>query len=163
MPNGTRTTIPCPSFVTTYNKYMGGVDRNDQLRQHYSVRLKGRKCYKYVWWFMFDVAITNAYIVCKNHTCLSVPTLKNFRIILARELIGTYSSRKRRGRHPERPISQPFSIGHFPQKSDRFSRCHYCLKKKKERHETKWFCNACDLHLYHNGKDDCFLLHHTTH
>jgi hypothetical protein len=38
---------------------MGGVDLNDQLRGYNSVKLKGRKFYKYIWWFIFDVAITN--------------------------------------------------------------------------------------------------------
>ena len=50
---------------------MGGVDRNDQLRQYYAIWMKGRKYYKYIWWFLFDVAVTNAYILCKNHTNLT--------------------------------------------------------------------------------------------
>ena len=58
---------------SVYNKFMGGVDCNDQLRQYYEVRMKGRK-YKYLWWFLFDVAVTNAYILCKNHTNLTVST-----------------------------------------------------------------------------------------
>jgi hypothetical protein len=30
--NGTRELFPCPLAVALYNKYMGGVDHNDQLR-----------------------------------------------------------------------------------------------------------------------------------
>ena len=90
--DGTRNTIDCPQSIYLYNKYMGGVDHNDQLRQYYNVRLKGRKYYKCIWWFLFDVAITNAYILGKNHTDLSIPSLKSFRLDLAEGLIGEYRS-----------------------------------------------------------------------
>ena len=33
----------CPASISSYNKFMGGVDLNDQLRQYYSIRMKGRK------------------------------------------------------------------------------------------------------------------------
>ena len=32
--------VDCPSSIATYNKYMGGVDKGDQLRPYYHVRLK---------------------------------------------------------------------------------------------------------------------------
>ena len=50
---------------------MGGVDQNDQLRGYYNVRLKCRKYYKYIFWFLFDLAITNSYILTKRHTDLN--------------------------------------------------------------------------------------------
>ena len=40
--------------------FMGGVDRGDQLRGYYLCRTKSRKFYKYIFYFLFDVAITNA-------------------------------------------------------------------------------------------------------
>ena len=55
--DGTRIEFSSPESVSLYNKYMGGVDLNDQLRGYYHVTLKCRKVYKYVL-FMFDVAIT---------------------------------------------------------------------------------------------------------
>ena len=36
----TRTPISCPEAVQLYNKYMGGVDRGDQLRGYYACRTK---------------------------------------------------------------------------------------------------------------------------
>ena len=46
--DGTTSIVPCPTSVHLYNKYMGGVDHNDQLRGYYNIRLKGRKFYKYI-------------------------------------------------------------------------------------------------------------------
>ena len=44
----TRTPVTCPESILLYNKYMGGVDRGDQLRGYYSCRTKSRKFDKYV-------------------------------------------------------------------------------------------------------------------
>ena len=56
--DGSSRTIPCPETPLLYNKYMGGVDLNDQLRGYYQLRMKGRKYYKYIFWFLVDLAIT---------------------------------------------------------------------------------------------------------
>ena len=53
--DGTRLDVTCPLCIALYNRYMGGVDHNDQLRGSYHVRLKNMKCYKYIFWFLFDV------------------------------------------------------------------------------------------------------------
>ena len=48
-----QTVLNCPTAITMYNKYMGGVDRGDQLRRYYGLRregpqahvhMKGMKC-----------------------------------------------------------------------------------------------------------------------
>ena len=96
--DGSRTSIPCPSSIFLYNKYMDGVDNNDQLRGYYSVRTKGNKSYKYIWWFVFDVAVTNMYILAKHHSPASIKSVKQFRASLASAIISNYNSRKQRGR-----------------------------------------------------------------
>ncbi len=59
---------------------MGGVDRGDQLR---GCR---RKFYKYIYYFLFDVAITNSYILHKNFTSnATIRNIKQFRLQLAKE------------------------------------------------------------------------------
>ena len=95
--DGSKVPVSCPSAIATYTKYMGGVDLGDQLRKYYSVRLKCNKNYKYLFWFLFDVCITNAFILSKF--CTTTPTsvnqekLKGFRVLLAKSLIGDYNSR----------------------------------------------------------------------
>ena len=46
--DGTRMSVTCPFNIIEYNKYMGGFDHSDQLRQYYCVRLKTCKFYLYI-------------------------------------------------------------------------------------------------------------------
>ena len=158
--DGTRETFPCPSSIALYNKFMGGVDHNDQLRGYYHTPVKCRKFYKYIW-FLFDVAITNAFILCKGHTTLRKLSVKDFRVQLDKELIGNYSSRKRPGR-PSSAVTKRFCQYHFPTHgSDKVHQCHYCSKYRKECQSTVWFCKDCDLFLCHTGTiQDCFFIYH---
>ena len=160
--DGTLLLVTCPMSVSMYNKYMGGVDLNDQLRGYYNVRLKGRKFYKYIWWFLFDVTVTNSYILCKHYSSLTTRSVKQFRTDLAKSLIGNFNGRKRRGRPSiTAPPAQRFCASHFPTKKEKKHRCHYCYHQRHERHETNWYCTICDMFLCHSGhSDDCYLLYH---
>ncbi len=64
----TRASLPCPESIVTYNESMGGVDRGDQVRGYYSCRTKSQKFYRSIFFFLFDVAITNAFIL-QKHFC----------------------------------------------------------------------------------------------
>ena len=97
---GWHKSMSCPEAVYKYNRYMGRVDKGDQLRKYYHVRLKCQKNYKYIFWFAFDTAITNAFILSQYSVTTVSQThllLKNFRLRLAERLIGTYCSQKRAG------------------------------------------------------------------
>ena len=163
--SGARRTFQCPYNIIQYNKYMGGVDRNDQLRQYYCVRLKSRKFYKYIFWFLFELAVANSYVLTRyvpstgHHCCHFV----DYRLELAKQLIGDYNSRKRRGR-PSTTISpQPLvSVHHFPMKAPTRSKCQRCSKRKVLKW-TQWRCQACEKYFCHTGlpESDCFLLSHT--
>lgn len=71
---GEHQTFSCPEAITKYNKYMGGVDTNDQLGQYYHIRLKCRKYYKYLYWMLFDITISNTYILSSTSPSLSTVT-----------------------------------------------------------------------------------------
>ena len=121
--DGSCTKVPCPVAIAAYNCLMGGVDRNDQTRQYYHVRLKGRKYYKYIFWFMFEASIANAYILFTRY-CIATdrdPTIKSllyFRLQLVKELIGEYKSQKRPG-HKAAAIPKVLPLCHFPRKFKR--------------------------------------------
>lgn len=166
--DGVRAPVPCPKATRLYNKFMGGVDLSDQLRGYYHLRLKGRKYYKYIVWFLIDLAITNAYVLCKNTlTYAKITTLKSFHSTLAKELIGTYCSRKRLGRPSTGAAPKRLKYtAHFPVKKYESGKkggcCHYCYVYCNERRgESVWYCNTCKVHLCHKGRaKDCFLQYH---
>ena len=102
--DGSRIPVPCPEAIISYNEFKGGVDRGDQLRGYYSCRTKSRKFYKYIFYFLLDVAITNAFVLYKHYAaCPKYKTIRDFRVQLAKELIGDYCSR------PEDSTASPFS------------------------------------------------------
>ncbi|XP_051171925.1 piggyBac transposable element-derived protein 4-like [Leptopilina boulardi] len=43
--DGSRSNISCPEVIADYNKYMGGVDRFDQLKERYAVGKRSKKWY----------------------------------------------------------------------------------------------------------------------
>ena len=163
--DGTRLNLPCPSSIISYNAYMGGVDHGDQLRGYYSCRSKSRKFYKYIFYFLLDTAVTNAYIL---HTRYSdTPTfqlMKDFRVALAKSLIADYCSRRRPGRGGHSLHALP--LRHFPIKVDgstrsKRGRCSVCTGKGR-RNDSSWWCQECGIWLCHNGdkSTDCFLQWH---
>ena len=163
--DGVRLSFSCPEALVAYNKYMGGVDRGDQLRQYYHVRMKCRKFYKYVANFLLDTAITNAFILyCITHPGTKL-RVKKFREVLAKQLIGDYCSRRRAGRGGH--LVKPLPLQHFPIKvpsndgtSKKRGRCSLCAEKKK-RADTPWYCRECRVWLCHQGTpEDCFLTWH---
>ena len=76
--DGTRISVPCPQAIINYNEFMGGVDRGDQLRGYYGCRMKSRKFYKYIFYFLLDVTITNAFILYNYTTRPKYKTIKDF-------------------------------------------------------------------------------------
>lgn len=165
--DGSTIEVPCPESIISYNKFMGGVDRGDQLRGYYSCRSRSRKFYKYIFFFLFDVAITNAYILLKSSGC-AFKDYKSFRLRLAKDLIGEYCSRRRRGRGAT--VIRPLPFRHYPVRlgnndGPRHPRGH-CAFHRDVHHRrilSTWFCRECDEWLCHTGdtSSDCFLKWHT--
>ena len=159
---GSRVLLSCPQAIVDYNKHMGGVDVGDQYRGYCQVRTKSRKFYRYIFWFLFEICILNSYILHRDWASTDRKgTYLDYRVALAEQLIGDYSSRKRRGRPPSSnvPIAKRMPVSHFPGKTAK-GRCALC----KDRH-TVWYCSQCDKRLCHTGsKDaDCYLRYHTLH
>lgn len=159
--DGTREPVTCPEALKRYNQCMGGVDLGDQLRGYYHVRMKSRKVYKYIANFLFDVSITNGFILYKVGHPGSKMRIKEFRVILAKDLTEDYCSKRSSGRKRGK---KRLPLTHFPIKNEerKRGRCSFCSDKKKKRTDTQWFCRECDVWLCHQGNaEDCFLRWHS--
>ena len=159
--------VTCPPNVVAYNKFMGGgggVDRCDQLRGYYRLRTKSKKCYKYIFWFLFECCIVNAFTLVKHYCPVTISNrqavIKDFRQQLALRLIGQYNTRQRYALPG--PILEAASQdcvpppakcragattqereGHFPIKGPT-ARCHWCWNyRNHRRHESSMHCRQC--------------------
>ena len=146
--------------TTEEKRGMNVRETGDQLWSYYHVRLKSRKFYKYMFRFLFDVVVTNSYILSRygittNPRPISKQSLKNFRLKLASQLIGSYCSRVRVGRRRLHSLPLPPSTGessqqrallnHLPCKA-KSTRCLYCCKIRRptQRRKTVWYCPGCE-------------------
>ncbi|KAK2552478.1 PiggyBac transposable element-derived protein 4 [Acropora cervicornis] len=131
---------------------MGGVDKNDQMKSYYTIPVSGKK-----WWsrILFNLVdrITQP---CKR-------TLKSFRIDLATQLIGDLSSRRKRGRPSDEPLSLRNVKRHFPEylptnesgkRKER--KCKVCFHAGV-RKMTSYFCPDCNVGLC---TAPCFRTYH---
>ena len=112
--DGTLQAVTCLPIVSTYNKYMGGVDKNDQMKSYYQIPISGKK-----WWTrsLFDLihrAIYNSLVLYNESPNHGRQSLKAFWLMLAKEMIGCFSTRRKRGRASLEQPQDRFVQRHFP-------------------------------------------------
>ena len=135
------------------NKFMGGVDRNDQMKSYYPIPVSGKKWWLRILFDLLDRAIFNSFILEQESPHHRTRNLKSFRISLVKELIGDFSSRSKRGRPSNEPVIARHVERHFPEylpTSDSGKRmerrCKVCSIGGKFK-RTSYFCPDCDVGL----------------
>lgn len=98
-----------PITIQDYTENFNGVDKSDQLRQYYGIANKANKWWKYLFWFLCDVTMVNAYILYKEAPGGPRPkpnTHLQFHLEVATALVAGFTSRKRRasGDAPEAAV-----------------------------------------------------------
>ncbi|KAJ0393322.1 hypothetical protein P43SY_001892 [Pythium insidiosum] len=149
--NGEKKIVACPRCVVDYHRWMGGVDIHDQLRlQRYSLQLafKFKKYYKSLFLGLLDIALTNAYIVWREHAKQQgqpIPAHDRFLELLQTQLLNV-STAELEGMSdgvatPQRAITPVRNkwVGHC------MAECPdiYTSDKSDKRKTTKYFCDAC--------------------
>ena len=61
--DGTLQAVTCPPIVSTYNKHMGGVDKNDQMKSYYQISVTGKKWWTRLLFDLIDRAIYNGLVL----------------------------------------------------------------------------------------------------
>jgi hypothetical protein len=161
-----------PAMIASYNKFMNGVDRADQLLSYYCLNKKSRKWWKKVFWRLLEMCITNVYQIRKFKDSKVVH--KQLRLSLAYSLCqplldlrvggGPRSSLPGPGRPPadlSRLKGKHFATG--AKKGGKRGRCKVCGSKKTnegKRRDTKTAnkCVQCNIFLCEGV---CFTHYHT--
>lgn len=58
--------VPIPSIIFSYNCFMSGIDRSDQLINNYNVLRQTKKYWKTLFLHFIDIAVVNSYILYKE-------------------------------------------------------------------------------------------------
>ena len=144
--------VPSPCCFEKYNKNMGGVDLADQRRKYFTASRKSSKWWIYLFSFIFDTVIDNAYII---YLTSNYPQPKNphqlydFKLRLTAELETEINRPKKRvAPNIEYPIHQ-----HKKQKiNGRKRTCVSCRKEGRKTHsggqiESTFECSICKMCL----------------
>ena len=144
--------VQCPYAVSEYNKYMNGVDRADQLGSTYTVARKALKWWKYLFFYLFDVCIVNAFILMKESPAHQLKTKTNrprdrtqleFRMKLARQMLAAYTSKRKR---PATLVESVNTSQHWPAVMPKKGYCKMCSMKHIRR-EPVTGCEQCQVNL----------------
>ena len=173
---GGRETAEKPRAVVEYNKYMGGVDRGDQLLTCYGYPHCSRK-----WWrhTLFYAAVVNSYTLYhqQQHPQGRTLTHEQFRIELAKDLLAAANSPSQApptsassssGGHRQEVLNPQSRLHerHFPGQLGKTATgkqiqqdCTVCSKRKGRGRKTTTFCyKQCKLPI---SVVPCFELYHT--
>ena len=158
-----------PAVISLYNKYMNGVDINDQYRNYYPVEAQSKKWWKYLAWFFVNISIVNGFIL-QNLQTDRRRRLKHldFRLALARQLISTYNGYKKiysapSGRKKDVQVGRNVKGHSLVKSSERKRACGMCSKAGRKRASGRTFesiykCAQCNVNLCREHA--CFMEWH---
>ena len=165
---GQHVQVSQPSVANLYQLHYAGVDRFDQLRSSYAIGRPSKKSWKYLFNFLLNSAMVNAFILYKKAS--ERPDFKknytqfDFRSEVAHSLIGGYTKRKRCG--PSRPSQ---SLSNNPQnvlshesvhmEGKRARLCYVHKRYTQTTKETVFGCKTCCVNLC---KDCHYKFHRQT-
>ena len=132
---------------------MGGVDCSHQLRSYYNTCRPSRKWYRYIFWFIFEVVLGNAFII--DNENVNRPgrrTVREFRLHLAKQPMCAFSSRPE-SRKPmlkaafkEPCVSPDNAVRHFISRREGNTGKRQCVQRKRDGQKTE--CNRAKETIY---------------
>ena len=131
--------VPCPQAISNCNKYLHGVSHANQLRLEYPTSRTSNKWWHYLFWFIFDSCMANAFIIMKE-TCISqseggsstairkMCTLE-FKKNLAKQLVAAQMMGGKKRKSPDRSGNSPLKV--------KFKKMKTSKSKKSDKKESK--------------------------
>jgi len=182
--DGSIVSVTCPRLVVEYNKYMGGVDLNDQVsklfkpRKHY--RWPRRMLMKIIMWTCYNAYLAHGHLVPHKLSGRQPYTFTKFLQECVTGLIGEFTSVAITQRRTDsRETTRLTDVGvHFPERAPDATgnnRCRVCREKhnrfclsnpnvRNNPHhvtKTRMWCSACKEFLCVREEYSCFRDYHT--
>ena len=159
--------VPCPEMIKDYNYGMGGVDLMDQKTTAYKLDHKssGGRYYLRLFYDLMDISVVISHIIYKELNPKGMELL-DFKIVLAKSLVGTYNSRSRNtpASHVSHQEVLPANVPlHLPVLQQTRGKCRYCYTGGIEN-KTYIKCNMCGVLrclISGNKPRNCFANFHT--
>lgn len=166
-PDGKRISTK-PVLVQDYNRFMGGVDRSDQMASYHPFPHRSSKWYMRVFNHIVEICLINAR-VCYNLSHDKSLSAESFRRQVADALVELHMNDSQKNPPPPNVSPSPMAgvpqrlLGrHFMAKFEGKTKpdCVVCSDRKRKRHQTSHYCKTCD---HHPALCDipCFERYHT--
>ena len=161
--------VTIPIMVEQYNRYMGGVDKSDQLLQYHSSLRRATRYWKTLFYHMLDVAVTNAFVLynwSRMERGEKAITENYFRDTLILQIISHYRQQQQDQAHttPHSTIPAPHEcrMRHGSSLISHKERCCYC-QQNKQSSWTSRHCLDCPYSpaLCQTAAKDCHALWHS--
>ena len=161
-----------PKLVNCYNKFMGGVDKSDQLIGKYMTLRKTHRWWKTLLYHLLDVARVNSYILFndfrkKNKDIVELQRPKSysqldFTVELIKEMGKVSDNEAVPLLKTKPPPPPPPPSGHalLPTHADKHSSCQLCYQRYKIERKTFVKCKTCNKHFCFLTKRNCLLEAH---
>lgn len=82
--DGTIQKVACPELVSSFNEYMGGVDKNDHMKSYYPIPVAEKKWWSRVFFDLIDRSIYNRFVFEQESPHHGKRSQKLFRIDFAK-------------------------------------------------------------------------------
>ena len=163
--SGRQEVVPQPGSANLYARHYGAVDSFDQSMAAFKFGRSSKKSWKFLFYWLVNAAIVNSYIIYQAASTRQVDVKKygpfEYRLELAKALIGDFSCRKRQSAAKDRldpaPRSRHELVTLSKKGSTRLCTAHRrFMPNGKPQKRTQFGCPACNTPLC----VDCFHLHH---
>ena len=173
--------VPCPSIVSTYKKFMCGVDLLDSLLSLYRIHTRSKKWYHKLFFHFLDVTVVQSWLMyCRSITANEGKLkLREFKMILANSLMRAgKSTSTKRGRPSLADVEKQLQakkrcgpaalvptkairldgLDHWPvfMENGKKGRC----KNPGCEATTRIKCSKCGVNLCLTAKSNCFHFFH---
>jgi hypothetical protein len=180
--------VSCPTIVHEYNKHMGGVDLLDMYLSLYRIRLRSKKNYHYIFYYLLQVSVINSWLLYRRYCRLpnrQQLSLLDFTMDVSESLMRAGkinqqpqnpSKRGRPSRLSQESSSEPQakkikrpcpnnsirfdSIGHLPRFTSSQQKCAYCRELGEKPGYTYIECSKCAVSLCMVKDRNCFTNFH---